>query len=417
MEGIAGHRHTARGSHGATLFWEVTMTARFQELGPMAPSRDAGTGEQAQGRPVVTGPVGIGRGAPRVGPKIGPGRFTLPRWVLRLLRVPLAVKLAGANALLVIGPFLGWLLVDGQMMSAPQVAGVVALALLVGVIINVTLVRVALWPLNDLEATAARVWRGDLTARVPRSPLADPEMGRVGAAINLLLERLIADRTRVRQLAQQVIEAGHVERSRIARELHDSTAQTLAALQYQIQAALDAAADDETRNRLEMVRDLAVNAVTEVRTLSHTVHPRVLDDLGVVAALEALARRTREQEGIEASVSLTGDAAAIPPSLGSALYAIAREAVANSVKHGAPASIRITLAVRGSEARLEVSDDGDGFDGAEALMRRPGTGLFSMAERAALADGYLAIDSAPGRGTSVAAVVPLTGVDNQWAAA
>lgn len=383
---------------------------------PAADSRGAAKG--ATTGDVVTGPVGIGRGRVRSARTAarGPQR-TLPAWVLAALRVPLAVKIVGANALLVIGPFLGWLLVNGRDMNAPQVAGVVALALFASLVINVTLVRLALWPLSDLEATAAQVWHGDLLARVPPSMLADSDVSRVGAAINLLLERLIADRTRVRQLASQVIEAGHLERARIARELHDSTAQTLAALQYQLQAALDSANDPELRQRLEAIRDLALSAVTEVRALSHTVHPRVLDDLGVAPALETLARRTREQDAVSTSVDVSGDPAAIPASLGSTLYAIAREAVGNATRHGAPSSIAITLTVRGNEARLDVADDGTGFEDAQGKVRQPGTGLFSMAERASLADGYLTIDTAPGRGTRVTAVVPLRMDDNQWAAA
>ena len=151
-----------------------------------------------------------------------------------------------------------------------------------------------------------------------------------------------------------------------------------------------------------------MDALEEVRTLSQTIHPRVLDDLGVGAALEWLARRTREEQGIDTTVDLGGETAAIPRPLGSVLYSVAQEAVSNAVRHAAARSIAITLAADGGTARLDVVDDGRGFDPAEARVRRPGMGLFAMSERVVLVDGSVAVDSAPGRGTRVTATIPIT---------
>jgi signal transduction histidine kinase len=289
-----------------------------------------------------------------------------------------------------------------------QLLEAVAAALVTSLLVSLALVRLALLPLDDLEETASRVWRGDLTARVRNSPLADRDMTRVGGTINLLLDRLIADRTRVRHLAAQVIEAGDRERARIAYELHDSTAQTLSALSFQAASALGSTDDDQLRGQLVLIRDLAVDALEEVRTLSQTVHPRVLDDLGVGAALQWLARRTREEQGVPATVELVGENTRVPPSVGSVLYNVAQEAVSNAVRHAAPRSVEITLTACGALARLDVIDDGRGFDPGEARLRRPRMGLFAMAERVALVDGTLEVDAVPGRGTRVTATIPMT---------
>jgi signal transduction histidine kinase len=211
----------------------------------------------------------------------------------------------------------------------------------------------------------------------------------------------------MRQLAMQVISAQDAERARIARELHDSTAQTLAALSFQLSAAARDCADPVCQAGLEGVKALAADALEEVRTLSHSVYPRVLDDLGLPAALGWLARRTREQREMEVEVEAEVPPESIPPAVAAALYRVGQESLVNATKHGAARRVRITLrAVRGT-ARLEVEDDGAGFDVAEAESRRPGMGLFSMRERIALVHGRLEIDSAPGRGTRVTATVPL----------
>jgi signal transduction histidine kinase len=329
-------------------------------------------------------------------------------WLSRLLRVPLRAKLAGANLLLIVAAaaviVVAW---DGTV-SRSQLFVTIVLALSGSLLLNLTLVHLALAPLEEIESVAARVWKGDFDARVAPSPLADSDMLRVGNTINLLLDRLAEERSRIRELATQVIRAGDQERSRLARELHDSTAQTLAALALQASSAVQSARDSGLREQLELIRVHAVDALEEVRTLSHTVHPRVLDDLGLVPALETLARRTKEAHELDVSVNSAGEASALPAPIASVLYTIAQEAVTNAVRHGAPRSIQIMVAATGDTARLEITDDGHGFDAEVPAGRPAARGLFVMAERAALVDGKLHIDSKPGRGTRIVATVPTT---------
>ena len=328
-----------------------------------------------------------------------------PAWARAVLRTPLVLKLVGANVV-VLGATAAVILalhVDDTRSILLVVLGAVA----AGLATSTALTRLALRPVRELEATAARVWRGDFGARVPPSLLADRDIARAGHTVNLLLDGLTSDRARMRELAMQVISAQDVERARIARELHDSTAQTLAALSFQLSAAARDCEDPACRGRLEDIKQLAADALEEVRSLSHTVYPRVLDDLGLAAALGWLARRTREQRDIEVEVDAETSAEKISPVAEAALYRVAQESLLNATKHGDPGHVRIALRNEDGAAVLEVTDDGAGFDVAEAESRRPGMGLFSMRERVALVHGELEIDSAPGRGTRVTATVPL----------
>jgi signal transduction histidine kinase len=289
---------------------------------------------------------------------------------------------------------------------------ILGLALGGSLIVNVTLVVIALRPLGDLEATAARIWQGDFDARVPTSLLADAHVARIGGTLNVLLDGLTSDRARMRRLAAEVISAGDRERAHIARELHDSAAQSLAALVYQLSAAERELAEGESESaemaeRLGGIKELATAVLEEVRLLAHTVHPRVLDDLGLPAALRRLGREVGASTRVRVNISAPEEASAVPPTLASVLYRIAQEAINNAVRHAAPTDVDVRLVVNATHAMLEVSDNGRGFDVGEAERRRPGMGLFTMHERVSLVNGAFAIDSKPGRGTKVLATLPL----------
>ena len=326
----------------------------------------------------------------------------------RILGAPLEWKLTGAN--LVIGATAALLVTalhrGGE--SWGQLIGVFAMALLLILLVGFVLVRLALRPLLNVETAAERVWRGDFSARVAESLLSDREMSRLGSTLNLLLDGIEQDRARMRRLATQIIAAQDEERARVARELHDSVAQTLAALVLQLSAAQRMNADDELEPTLALVHTLAGEALEEVRLLSHTVHPRVLDDLGLPAALEWLARQTREAEGLAIEVRTVAVPESLRAASAAALYRVAQEALRNAVRHAGAHRVHVTLSTPDDgTVCLDVADDGEGFEIADAEERRPGMGLFAMRERVALVDGSLEIESVPGAGTLVRARVPL----------
>jgi signal transduction histidine kinase len=330
----------------------------------------------------------------------------LPHWVRALLGVPLVGKIAGANALIVLAALVVALSAGAQSDGGMRFVVLLAAALAMSLIVNVLLVLLALRPLADLELTAQRIWQGDLGARVPHSVLAHSDLQRVGSALNVLLEGLAADRARMRGLASEVIRAGDRERAHIARELHDSTAQTLAALLLELSMVARENDNPRLAERLERVRRIVSDVLDEVKMLAHTVHPRVLEDLGLAAALQLLARESEGRAVAGVRLEEGGGVDHVPAAHASVLYRVAQEAVNNALRHGRPNGIVLRASVTGGVARLEVEDDGIGFNVGEAERKRPGMGLFTMRERAALVGGALEIDSAPGRGTRVVATIP-----------
>ncbi|HUF30129.1 MAG TPA: sensor histidine kinase [Gemmatimonadaceae bacterium] len=351
----------------------------------------------ALGTQVQRAPVREGRRAAR-----------LPRWLRALLRFPLLGKLAGANAIIVVVVVAVAIATHAGSAGDRQMVVLLIGALSIALAVNLLLVGVALQPLREVEATAERVWRGDLDARVPQSAIADRDMERVGRTINLLLDCLVSDRQRMRRLAAEVIRTGDRERARVAHELHDSTAQGLAALVFQLSAMAHDSGEPQIAARLEMLKELASTVMEEVRLLAHDVYPRVLDNLGLNAALQKLAREAGDGDaGLTIDVDADDSARGLSPGVAAVLYQVAKEGVSNAMRHAAPRTIGIKVAATAQSARLEVADDGNGFDLLEAEQPRRGMGLFAMRERLSLVDGELDIISHPGGGTRIIATVPL----------
>jgi signal transduction histidine kinase len=320
------------------------------------------------------------------------------------LRAPLAIKIAGANVLACL-VLVAVLVLASR--SLPAQSTTIVGALLVAVLLHFTLVAVALRPLRGLDVVVDRVQQGDFGARTIPSAIADGDVARIASMLNELLDELNADRARVRALASEVIKAGDRERSALAHELHDSTAQHLAALLYQLSAVARDISDQAISDRLLGIREVAGDVLEEVRTIARTVYPRVLDDLGLAPALRYLAREASHTSGIDVAVEAT-NTMAVPAPQAAVLYSVAQAAVRNAIKHSGADHLQVRLATNTTNAMVEISDNGRGFDVGEAERRRPGMGHLMMRERAGLLNGTVEIRSALGKGTRVIAAVPLS---------
>jgi two-component system, NarL family, sensor histidine kinase UhpB len=278
--------------------------------------------------------------------------------------------------------------------------------------VTVGLILVALRPLRSIETAARRVWRGELDVRVPESLLADRDMARVSQTFNVMLDGLAAERARLRDLASRLIRIGDNDSARIAGTLHESTAQSLAALTWELGLLARDCYGTALAPRLTLARGLADDALEEVRQLAHTIHPQVLDDLGLVAALTQLARRASAESAIR--VFVCADAAAdtvtrtrLRPTESATLYWIAQEALANAMRHSVSASVAIRIRTMEDAIVLEISDDGRGFDVAAAGTLHPEGGLFMMRDRLSLAGGRLEVESNAVVGTTIRAYLPI----------
>lgn len=332
---------------------------------------------------------------PRTGPVNG-----LRGWILG---VPLIGKLIGANLLIALGA-----VVPFAMSGRVGTLALVCLALAIGLAVNTLLVRLALSPLDNLQETARRVSAGDFSARVAPSPIADRRIGTLGATINQLLDRMDVDRARIHRLAQQSLMVREAERAAVATELREATTQQLSALTMYLAAALREAGDSPVRPVLATAHGIAAQMVEEVQGICESVYPGLLTEMGLPASLEALGRRIARRTALDVRVTTRGVIRPLPPKLITALYRVAEEAAHNTERHAHAGSLRIALAQEAEAVRLEIHDDGTGFDTPAAEWESPGVGIFRARELLAHVGGTLTIASAPRAGTSVVATATVT---------
>jgi signal transduction histidine kinase len=333
-----------------------------------------------------------------------------PRWLLWILGVPLEMKLLGAN-LIIVGVAV---LLFGAVPIQPARLGdayVFVVALIVGAAVNFALVKLALGPIDALERVAKRVSEGRLSERVPASIVADSELTQLSTTINGMLDNLAAGRDRMRKLGAEVVYAEERERAEVARELHDSVGQTLAAASFQVTAAAHEIGNHKASPRLAEVRELLRTALEEIRNVSRSLHPRVATDLGLPSALEALGDATQQRSLVDVRVNVDISGVVIPAALSATLYRVAQEALRNVEKHADAGHATVSLRARPGYVELEVSDDGCGFEGA-LEKKRGDSGFTTMRERLSLAGGALHIDTARDRGTRVTAWI---GMDTEAA--
>ncbi len=200
------------------------------------------------------------------------------------------------------------------------------------------------------------------------------------------------------------------ERTRLAREIHDTLAQQLTAIVLQLEAAEAFVERSPGRAGAVVVaaRDLARSALQEARRSVWNLRPATLEATGLVAALEREVRRWRQYSGIPARIRVDGLPHPLPlePAAEVALFRIVQEALANVARHSHARRCEVSLARRDGALEICVSDDGDGFDSKAAPQ--PGSfGLVGMGERARQAGGVLEVTSAAGEGTRVAVRLPL----------
>jgi two-component system sensor histidine kinase UhpB len=324
-----------------------------------------------------------------------------------VLAFPLAGKILGANAIIVCAGFAYQALASVPSERATVFA--TTIAMIAASIVNVGLVRLALRPVRDLGVLARKVSLGNFNARSEPSPFADAELSTLGNTIDGLLDSLAFERERIRVLGAEVMYAEDNERAKVSRELHDSIAQTLAGVKFQISAA-GAGASDEVRNHLAAVSAMIAGVTDEIRDVSYTLHPRVAQDLGLESALTALAGRVKVRSGVDVVVSVNVPGKPIPSTVVGTLYRVAEEALKNIEMHARAKNATVEVVAYDGNLRIVVSDDGQGFDSSRIDRLTGRTGLASVKDRVVLAGGSMKIDSKPNGGTRVMADLQTSGV-------
>jgi PAS domain S-box-containing protein len=237
--------------------------------------------------------------------------------------------------------------------------------------------------------------------------------------LNEDLEARVAERTKQvehysRELTTRVLAAQEDERKRIARELHDETAQSLVTLLITLDMleAKSRQGSDDFASTFERVRSLAKRTLDETRALSHNLRPSILDDVGLLPVLDVLAEDHSGIFGTEVILraeETLGDR--LPGEMEVALFRIVQEALMNVGKYSHADQVLISLGLLDGTVKLDIVDDGIGFDVSQlrAPTREGGMGLFGMQERVSILGGSMSIVSNPGTGTGIHALIPLPG--------
>lgn len=343
--------------------------------------------------------------------------FNASRWCHRGLS--LFEKVILANSLMLIGITLAGLWVTSHNLEAHHYlidTSFIVAATLLGLLINVLLLRASFRPLFSLLRTIRAVSAGNTAIRAIDTP-SDSEIGELARAFNNMLDRLESAR---REQAMLILQAQEEERHRLARELHDESSQNLTALlvhteilNQSLQNLPETANLRDVREQLQMglqhLSRLTQDTLENIRTLALQLRG-VLDALGLYAALRWLAEDCRQR--LHLSVELHLDCLEDtlrqhhqPALCETTLFRIAQESLTNVARHAHAQRVSISLWQDQQEIILQVRDDGCGYNPSQ---QHPGLGILGMRERASLLGGSLTITSEPGRGTTVEARLPLS---------
>jgi signal transduction histidine kinase len=295
-------------------------------------------------------------------------------------------------------------------------------------------------PLLVLTRAAERIAGGDLARPIP--PLGSDEVGRLGRSLETMRERLGASLDEIRsaneqlearvarrtqelqrlyaelrdrddrraELLKRFLSAQEGERMRLARELHDETCQTIAALSFRLETALSELPEGGTRARLEEVKGLASRALDDLHRVIFDLRPSVLDDLGLFAAVRWYAARHLEPLGIRVKCEFEDVEGRVPHDVATAVFRIVQEALLNVARHSGAEDVLVQIGADEKRLLVEIEDDGRGFDPKSVELPSEtgrGLGLMGMRERVEILGGTMQLDAAPGNGAHLTFGIPI----------
>jgi two-component system sensor histidine kinase UhpB len=216
-----------------------------------------------------------------------------------------------------------------------------------------------------------------------------------------------------RELLRHIVRAQEDERARIARELHDETAQILSAQSLELGTLKSRLKRADTTQMVDHLQELNRQIVQGLYHLVHDLRPAHLDDLGLVPALNFLFSQDCCPKGLEISFEVRGDSKRLDPLIETALFRVAQESLYNVSRHSEAKQAKVVIIFEHDRVVLKISDQGRGFDPTENFHAPRGWGLAGMRERVESIEGEFILHSAQGQGTTVQAIIPLAGTDRK----
>ena len=229
-------------------------------------------------------------------------------------------------------------------------------------------------------------------------------VGRLENSLEKKYEESLQAQCELKELSKRLVDTEERERRAISRELHDEVGQSLSALLLDVENLTEMSTEDGVfRQGLQKIKALAENCVNEVRNMALLLRPSMLDDLGLVPALEWQAREVSKRTGMLVDTVEENVSDNLPEEHKTCVYRIVQEALNNSSKHAYAKNARVTVRQERNHLRVSIEDDGKGFDPSRAR----GLGLVGMNERVSQLGGVLKVDSDPTRGTCLRVDLPL----------
>jgi two-component system sensor histidine kinase UhpB len=227
-----------------------------------------------------------------------------------------------------------------------------------------------------------------------------------------LFEELRNHRQLLRQLYSQQYSVLEGERKRIAHELHDEMGPTLSAILINLQLFKERGTEGTLTAKVTETETLLTGIIEKIRELAYGLRPPMLEHLGLAESLKWMIETYFTGGWLAVDYRVTGPHVRLDPDLALAIYRVAQEALTNVVKHARATRVQVRLGLTASSVRLDVYDDGCGFDAARvATGRRAGLGLASMRERMDHLRGRLALHSSPGKGSRLTVTCPVESLD------
>ena len=337
------------------------------------------------------------------------------RYRHRLQRIPISYRIAIGNAAVIALGAIGGTIITRHLATEAAdwwlILFFLSVGILLSVLVNYLIIKSALRPLRDLSELVQRYQTGQSTIDPQNLANPDPDITQLAAALSSLVNQLDERNQQLHALSERAINAQEDERREIALTLHDDTGQILSMLiinleRLESQLPAEAAA---LKTKLAAASDLARQSLTSLRKIVYGLRPTILDDLGLVPAIHWVARTYLEETGIHTSVNASDELEPLSPQATSTLFRICQEAVNNILRHSQAHNARISLDQQDREIRLQIEDDGVGFDVAQASEQAVSLqrlGLLGIQERAQLVGGRVNLDSTPGKGTRLTVFVP-----------
>jgi signal transduction histidine kinase len=257
----------------------------------------------------------------------------------------------------------------------------------------------------SLQARQTRLLAIALTAGLVLSLASIFYLVRLGEEAQRRYQELARSRAELEELSAQLVDAQETERRSISRELHDEVGQSLGALLVEVGRLAASVPSDNTqiKDHVDKIKSVAETAVQTVRNIALLLRPSMLDDLGLIAALEWQGREVSRRSEMEVEVQSEDVSEKIPDEYRICIYRLVQEALNNAARHSSAKKARVTVEQTAGRILVCVSDDGRGFD----PQRVRGLGILGMEERVRRLGGVFTIDSMPGRGTTLKAEFPL----------